>query len=192
MPPGVRSRTIVFAQWRRAIVALATTWLLSAPLWARADALGGGATARSGASGALAGSALPLVRDDADRFTAGRLVSVVLMLLAGAGALAWARGRQGGPGAGGGRWGEPFRQGWQRWRSIRGASAVRLVQSTRLTPRASVHVLEWDGRELLVGCAEDGITVLGERVSPAPQTEATAPRSADGSVESPAYGRGST
>lgn len=40
---------------------------------------------------------------------------------------------------------------------------VRLVQSVRLTPKSTVHVLEWDGREILVGCNDQEMTLLGER-----------------------------
>ena len=38
---------------------------------------------------------------------------------------------------------------------------LRVLQSARLTARASVHVLQWDGREWLVGCSEQGMTVMG-------------------------------
>jgi hypothetical protein len=64
------------------------------------------------------------------------------------------------------------RVAWLRWLSptLRG-HPVQILQSTRLTPRATVHVLVWDGKEWLVGCAEHGITVLGQRASPAARDE---------------------
>jgi hypothetical protein len=43
---------------------------------------------------------------------------------------------------------------------------VRVVQSIRLTPRASLHVLRWDDREWVVGCTDSAVTVIGERARP--------------------------
>jgi hypothetical protein len=53
-------------------------------------------------------------------------------------------------------------------RLARGAQAdgVRVVQSVRLSPRSSLHVVRWDGRELLVACGDAGTSVLGSRVPP--------------------------
>jgi hypothetical protein len=56
---------------------------------------------------------------------------------------------------------------WRRWLTPAGLSdGLRIKQSLRLTPRASVHVLDWDGQELLVACTETAVTVLERRVSP--------------------------
>ena len=61
--------------------------------------------------------------------------------------------------------------GWLMWRrkGLRGMFAVpprdglKVMQSTALTARASLHVVRWDGREWLFGCTEHGITPLAER-----------------------------
>ncbi len=44
---------------------------------------------------------------------------------------------------------------------------LKVLQSTALTARASLHVVRWDGREWLVGCTERGIATLAERMPPA-------------------------
>jgi flagellar biogenesis protein FliO len=66
--------------------------------------------------------------------------------------------------------------GWLVWRGkgLRGMfrpvarDGLKLVQSTALTARASLHVVRWDGREWLLGCTERGITPLAERAQPEP------------------------
>lgn len=44
---------------------------------------------------------------------------------------------------------------------------LRVVHSVRLTSRASVHVLRWDGREWLVGCTDHALTAIAQRSPPA-------------------------
>lgn len=55
---------------------------------------------------------------------------------------------------------------WQRWRQVMPGAAhpaeVRRVESTRLTPHHSLHVVEWNGRRLLVGCSEHSVQLLAE------------------------------
>jgi hypothetical protein len=59
------------------------------------------------------------------------------------------------------------RRGLARWLAPAVARRpLRVIQSSRLTGRASVHLLEWGGKELLVGCTEQGVTLLGERPAP--------------------------
>jgi hypothetical protein len=48
----------------------------------------------------------------------------------------------------------------------------RRLSSTRLTPTHSVHVIQWQGRELLVGCSGDAMQVLAQSVA-APAFEAS-------------------
>ncbi len=73
-------------------------------------------------------------------------------------------------------------------RLTRGAPAerVRVMQSVRLTPRSSLHVVLWDGRELLVACADAGVSVLGSRLPPsdsdAPEAAATPPAAEGGAA----------
>jgi hypothetical protein len=56
--------------------------------------------------------------------------------------------------------------GWRGFHSTSKPDGLRLVQSLFLTPRASVHVIGWDGREWLVGCTEGGLMELGWRATP--------------------------
>lgn len=44
-----------------------------------------------------------------------------------------------------------------------GGGGLRVIQSSRLTSKASLHVVEWGGDQLLVGCTESGLSVLGNR-----------------------------
>lgn len=46
------------------------------------------------------------------------------------------------------------------------SNEVQVRCSRRLTPRASVHAVEWEGRRLLIGVSESGIGVLGEQKAP--------------------------
>jgi hypothetical protein len=55
--------------------------------------------------------------------------------------------------------------GWSRFISTSKPVGLRLVHSLFLTPRASVHVIQWDGREWLVGCTDGGLLELGARAS---------------------------
>jgi hypothetical protein len=58
--------------------------------------------------------------------------------------------------------------------------SLRVLQSARLTARASVHVLKWDGREWLIGCTEQGVSVMGQRISAASQATGGAGIAGDG------------
>jgi len=60
-----------------------------------------------------------------------------------------------------------------RWARSTSPGGVQLVQSVRLTPRATVHVLRWNGGELLVGCSDQGLAVLERRhaAGSAPQVD---------------------
>ncbi len=57
---------------------------------------------------------------------------------------------------------------------------VRLLHSLRLTPRSTVHVVQWDGRELLVGCSDQGVVLLGERNAASPPGDEAAIAPAEG------------
>lgn len=139
------------------------------PVWAE-----GGAQAAPdvpAASSALP-SSLPVRRDTAPVWETGGIgvlgaLSVVLVV---AGALAWGLRR--------GMATSPKTADWSsvlrgRWLLLGGKSPsgrpqeeLRMVRSLRLTPRASVHVVEWNGRQWLVGASEQAVSLLGERSSP--------------------------
>ena len=63
-----------------------------------------------------------------------------------------------------------------RWLSSNGAAPVQVLSNQRLTPRHSIHLVQWQGRTYLLGCGEQHITVIDS----APVDEDTAPP-ADGS-----------
>lgn len=44
-----------------------------------------------------------------------------------------------------------------------GHGGLRVVNSSRLTSKASLHVVEWDGQQWLVGCTDSDLSVLGKR-----------------------------
>jgi hypothetical protein len=65
---------------------------------------------------------------------------------------------------------------WPSWlRPTQTGRSLRLLQSARLTARASVHVLQWNGREWLVGCSEQGIAMLGSGAVPTDERRQAAP-----------------
>jgi len=51
---------------------------------------------------------------------------------------------------------------WPQWRGTASAHAVERVSSTRLSPRHSLHVVNWEGRRLLLGCSDSTIQLLAE------------------------------
>lgn len=70
-----------------------------------------------------------------------------------------------GPTLGKGQSPSPSRQqktGWRRFVGPRGSDAIELIGTTRLTPRHSVHVVQWEGRNLLIGCSDQTIALLAE------------------------------
>lgn len=130
---------------------------------------------------------LPVRREAAPLWEAGGIgvLGALGVVLAVAGAVAWllrrggAASRPTGKAAFLGRW--PF--GLVPSAARRPSDDIRLVRSLRLTPRASVHVVEWDGRQWLVGAADHGVSLLGDTgCRPAPPGEAppdgSAPREA--------------
>lgn len=54
---------------------------------------------------------------------------------------------------------------WTPWRGLSAHVAqreIRRIASTRLTPRHSLHVIEWNGKQLLLGCTEQSVNLLSE------------------------------
>uniref|UniRef100_UPI001819E316 flagellar biosynthetic protein FliO n=1 Tax=Ramlibacter sp. TaxID=1917967 RepID=UPI001819E316 len=86
---------------------------------------------------------------------------VWLVLLAGAGAWAWIWSvrRRGAAPKWLGRWVPPGAPG-----------VLQLLASKPLAPQCSVHVVRWAGRELLVGCTPQAVTLLDTREAAAPET----------------------
>jgi len=41
--------------------------------------------------------------------------------------------------------------------------ALQVLQSTRLTSRSSLHVVQWNGQEWLVGSGDGGVSLIGRR-----------------------------
>ena len=106
-------------------------------------------------------SSLPLRRDEATAPSPpGGWPSLALLTLAGAGG-AWAL------------WRRTQRGKPPRGRTTHDSHAVR-VSSQALTAQASVHVVRWNGEELLVGCTAQQLQLLARRpMSPACEDQAT-------------------
>jgi hypothetical protein len=109
-------------------------------------------------------SGLPLRRDDDDGIASGglfRILTLAAFLAVGLGWLWWRRAAPKG---------QPTPRSIKDWLAgftpAAKAGSLRVVQSATLTPRASVHVIQWDGQEWLLGCAEHGLTELGRRAQP--------------------------
>jgi hypothetical protein len=109
--------------------------------------------------------AIPFKRDEPQGSSAvaiGAVATLACIALLAAGALAlgrragWFRRRPGGA------------RGWGAWLAPKsGDRPLTQLQMLRLTPRASLHLIRWGERELLVGCSEAGVTLL-ERSASAP------------------------
>jgi hypothetical protein len=104
------------------------------------------ASAPASASGAVTGVApdLPFRRDDGPLFPVSGAVLLFGLMAVAAWLVWWDRRR--GRGAGG---------GFPRWRRSGGAGseggqAVQLLSTTRIDATTRVHVLAWQGRQLLV------------------------------------------
>jgi len=61
---------------------------------------------------------------------------------------------------------------WASWRRALAGHAhpteIRRVESTRLSPHHTLHVVEWQGRRLLVGCSEHSVNLVAEAPAEAP------------------------
>lgn len=61
---------------------------------------------------------------------------------------------------------------WTSWRRALAGQAhpteIRRVDSTRLSPHHTLHVVEWQGRRLLVGCSEHSVNLVAEAPAQAP------------------------
>lgn len=64
--------------------------------------------------------------------------------------------------------------GWQR--PANGPVTLKPAARVALTPQVSVHVVEWHGEELLLGCTSQTVTLLARRVV---RTAATLDEEAD-------------
>ena len=104
---------------------------------------------------------LPL-RHDAEPSWSG--LGLLQILILGAFLLLWIAWlwRRQGPGA----LGQWRRRGWRGLLAAGEPDGLRVVQSAALTPRASLHVVRWNGQEWLLGCAEGSVTELGRRDAP--------------------------
>ena len=63
-------------------------------------------------------------------------------------------------------------KGSRWWGAMPSRKNLLLHGSTRLSPRHSVHEIEWRGRRLLIGCADQTMTLLSECAVPeSPEAE---------------------
>lgn len=49
-----------------------------------------------------------------------------------------------------------------RFAARSGSADVRVVHSSRLADKASLHVIEWDGQQWLIGCTEHAVSLLAK------------------------------
>lgn len=118
-----------------------------------------------------AASAIPFLRHDGSQWESSgvgvgnALVTVLLLAAAGfwiAHRLGWTRRGRGGVAL-------------QRMFGAPEGEGLRVLESTRLTPKASAHVLQWAGKRVLVVCTEQSATVVAEDAAggaPAPAEDA--------------------
>jgi flagellar biogenesis protein FliO len=108
--------------------------------------------AAAAASAAAFGS-LPLQRGEASAAAAfgwGEMLGAIVLLAVLLGALQYVRRRASASGL---KW----------WPAKPVTDGLRARQAVRLTPAASVHVLQWGSEELLVACTGASVTLLARR-----------------------------
>lgn len=54
----------------------------------------------------------------------------------------------------------PGGNSFAKWIRAKSSHELRVIESTRLTPRHTVHALEWRGTVFLIACSEQSVTVL--------------------------------
>ena len=149
---------------------------LSSPAWSVAPAAAtphSEELASSAPASADSYSTLPLKRDSDETWGGTGPIQVLgsVVLLAVCGGWLWRRQiqlRGSGGSPPGRKWRDVLKDsGWRGLLPAARAGDLRVIQSVALTQRASVHVLEWDGREWLVACTERSFTELGQRRKPA-------------------------
>lgn len=118
--------------------------------------------------------ALPVRREDSPAWQTGGVgvFGALAMVMSVLGLVVWWLWRSGWAQVAGNA-GEPTAGGvWRRLMAARATAQLRVVESARLTPRSSVHVVQWSGRQWLLGCTEQGITVIGQQPAPAASSQA--------------------
>lgn len=156
---------------RRARTIVATALAIAACVsgsssYAEPTAMPTSAVAASSTSDLRLPASLPLIRDTDAQHAGGEArwaALLVLAALAGAGTVCVRRSRARSQGTG--RASGPF-----GWTAMSANKPARVVQSLRLTPKASAHVVQWQGREWLIACTDQALTVLGHESAASPTT----------------------
>lgn len=103
---------------------------------------------------------IPVRRESEDRAASSGQWAFLLwgvIVLAGA-TWVWARRRQKtSSGETGGRW------SWIQGSGKTPGTGPRTMGQTRLTPRHSLHTVQWHGAEYLIGCSDHGMQLLAQR-----------------------------
>ena len=121
------------------------------PLFAQPAATPNGSAPRLAAS-TLLPPQLSLRRDQAGDAMPGAYVAWILVVLLGAGGiLVVRRARQG-------------KLAWTRW-PIGPAGELRVVTVRALGSQSSLQVVDWNGKQYLLGCTPQAITVLDQRAA---------------------------
>lgn len=137
-------------------------WIAAVALLAGLLASAAFALPAAGGASAPAFGSLPLQRGEASTAAAfgwGEMLGAIVLLAVLLVALQYVR-RRGG--ASGMKW----------WAAKPAAGGLRAGAAVRLTPAASVHVLQWGSEELLVACTGSSVTLLDRR----PQAAEATPR----------------
>lgn len=116
-------------------------------------------TSATTSAGATLPKTIPFKQDSAIASEEGSpsLAAVALVValgLAGFALWAWRNQRRAGPQNTGKR---------SNWWGTASSRDVLVHGTTRLSPKHSVHDIEWRGRRLLIGCSEQNMTLLSER-----------------------------
>lgn len=143
-------------------------WLVSAVLaLSLAPPIGAAETAPATTGTVSLPSDIPVRREaHAESGNGGRTVFVVWSVVA-LGALAWVaigwsrRQRNAAEQASH----SPWQLGLTRLLGRTNAADLRVLSSVRLSTRHSVHVVAWQHKEYLVGCSEQGLTLLDQRTT---------------------------
>lgn len=144
-------------------------WLVSAVLALSLAPPAGAAETTPATAGTVSlPSDIPVRREaPTESSNGGRTVFIVWSLVA-LGALAWVAigwsRRQRGTAEDAPR--GPWQLGLTRLFGRASAADLRVLSSARLSTRHSVHVVAWRNTEYLVGCSEQGLTLLDQRGTP--------------------------
>jgi flagellar biogenesis protein FliO len=51
---------------------------------------------------------------------------------------------------------------WAQWLGATSSTELKTIAGVRLTPRSSMHVVQWRNRRFLIGCSDHGVSLIAE------------------------------